>query len=261
MESYYEAHSDKHTYSIAWIQKEERMPPHFHNALEFVGVAVGCLDVMVDGRKRTIGEGEIMIAGSMSPHSIQSLCPGKYYCVQLPRDLAVEWNSLLADKTFSDISIRDSHGMLALMDIAVQARESGLFEKYSEAWATELRLIISALTGMVIGSTGLVPRHSMTDLTARAVELIDRRYHGKLRLSDISRELLCSSQALSLQFRDVMGININDYINTLRVNEFRRLLNDKDVSLEEAVERAGFQSMRTAYRCYKAVYGSTPRSK
>ena len=39
------------------------------------------------------------------------------------------------------------------------------------------------------------------------------------------------------QFRDVMGININDYINTLRVNEFRRLLNDKDVSLEEAVER------------------------
>ena len=63
------------------------------------------------------------------------------------------------------------------------------------------------------------------------------------------------------QFRDVMGININDYINTLRVNEFRRLLNDKDVSLEEAVERAGFQSMRTAYRCYKAVYGSTPRSK
>ena len=61
--------------------------------------------------------------------------------------------------------------------------------------------------------------------------------------------------------RDVMGININDYINTLRVNEFRRLLNDKDVSLEEAVERAGFQSMRTAYRCYKAVYGSTPRSK
>ena len=63
------------------------------------------------------------------------------------------------------------------------------------------------------------------------------------------------------QFRDVMGISINDYINTLRVNEFRRLLNDKDVSLEEAVERAGFQSMRTAYRCYKAVYGSTPRSK
>ena len=45
-----------------------------------------------------------------------------------------------------------------------------------------------------------------------------------------------------------MGISINDYINTLRVNEFRRLLNDKEVSLEEAVERAGFQSMRTAYR-------------
>lgn len=65
MESYYAAHNDKHTYSIAWIQKEERVPPHFHNALEFVGVAVGCIDVMVDGRKRTIGEGEIMIAGSM----------------------------------------------------------------------------------------------------------------------------------------------------------------------------------------------------
>ena len=261
MESFYEAFNDKHTYPTAWIQDKEKMPPHFHNALEFVGVAEGCLDVMVDGRKRTIGAGEIMIAGSMSPHSIQSRCNGKYYCVQLPRDLAFEWNPLLADKTFSDISIKDDHGMLGLMDIAVNVSKSGLFEKFSEEWATELRLIISALTGLVRKSTGLVPRHSMTDLTARAVELIDRRYHEKLRLSDISRELLCSSQVLSLQFRDVMGISINDYINTLRVNEFRRLLNDREVSLEEAVERAGFQSMRTAYRCYKAVYASTPRSK
>lgn len=261
MESYYEAHNDKHTYPTVWIQDRETTPPHFHNALEFVGVAEGCLDVMVNGRAKTLQAGEIMIAGSMSPHSINSRCNGKYYCVQLPRDLAYEWNPLLADKTFADISIKDEYGIFTLMDIAERVSKSGLFEKFSDDWATELRLIVSAITGIVIKCSELVPRRLMTDLVARAVELIDLRFREKLRLSDIAKELFCSSQVLSLQFRDVMGISINDYINSLRVNEFRRLLNENEGSLEEAVERAGFQSVRTAYRCYKAVYATTPRSK
>lgn len=261
MERYYEAKTDKRTFTSAWIQKIEGSPLHFHNALEFVGVADGCLDVMVDGKSQTLHEGQIMIAGSMSPHSLYSRYPGKYYCVQLPRDLAVEWNSLLADKTFANISVNDEYGILDLMDIAVRLNESGLFEAQSEMWATELRLIISALTGIIIRCSELVPKQQMTDLVARAVELIDQRFHEKLRLSDISRELLCSSQTLSEQFRKVMGMSIAVYTNLLRVSEFKRLSDRGKMNIEQAAAEAGFQSIRTAYRYFNAVYGVPPRSK
>lgn len=261
MESYYESYNDKHTYPKAWIQEKENMPPHFHNALEFVGVAGGCLDVMVDGKGMTLMAGQIMIAGSMSTHSLYSKYPGKYYCVQLPRDLATEWNSLLTDKTFSNIFINDEHGILELMDIAVRLSDSGLFEKKSEMCATELRLIISALTGIIIRCSDLVPKQQMTDLVARAVELINLRFHEKIRLSDISKELLCSSQVLSEQFRKVMGMSIAVYTNLLRVSEFKQLSDCGKMNIEQAAAEAGFQSIRTAYRYFKTVYGISPRSK
>lgn len=260
MDSFYEAFNDKNNTPSAWVQSEERMPPHFHNSLEFVGVAEGSMDIMVDGHNETLQKGQIMVAASLSSHSIYSNTPdGKYYCVQIPRDSVAEWNNLLDKSTFENISITDSFGILELMALMVNIYQSGLFEENSEAKASELRLLGSALTGLIIQCSRLVPRRKMTNIIARTVELINLRYREKLRLSDIADELLCSSQVLSLQFREVMGMSVTDYTNSLRVSELKRILTeDPEANLEEASERAGFQSIRTAYRCFEAAFGSTP---
>lgn len=260
MDSYYRASDDIKNVPFAWIQIKEEMPPHFHTALEFIGVAEGSADIMVDGRNATLQKGQVMVAASFSSHSIYSnVSVGKYYCVHIPRTATSEWNSLLDSKTFADISITDSCGIIELIAIMERICTTELFEKGSPAQVSELRLLGSALTGLVISCSELVQRRQMTNLVAKAIELINLRYHDMLRLSDIAKELLCSSQVLSLQFREAIGMSVTDYTNSLRVSELKRILNENpEIKLEAAAERAGFKSIRTAYRCFEETFGSTP---
>lgn len=258
--SFYEAFNDKNKHPTAWYQSKEAMPPHYHNSLEFVAVLDGSADIMVNGQRATLLPGQIMIAASLAPHSIYSIgTGGRFLCVLLPRESIGEWNDRLENSTFANIYIDDSYGVIELMMLMERIMKNIIFGDDTRAFISEMRLIGSAVAGLVIKCSTLVNRRSMSNTVAAAVELINLKYREKLRLSDVSNELLCNSQVLSLQFRETMGMSVNDYINSLRAYEFKRILTEeKSLNLDEAAYRAGFQSMRSAYRCFERFFGSTP---
>lgn len=244
----------------AWYQSEEAMPPHYHNSLEFVAVIDGSADIMVSGQRAVLKPGQIMVAASLTPHSIHSIgTGGKFLCVLLPRESIGEWNDKLENLTFANTHIDDRYGVIELMMLMERIMKDMIFGDDTGAFISEMRLLGSAVAGLVIKCSTLVNRRSMSNTVAAAVELINLKYREKLILSDISNELLCNSQVLSLQFRETMGMSVNDYINSLRAYELKRILTEeKSLNLDEAAYRAGFQSMRSVYRCFEMFFGTTP---
>ncbi|MBQ8510243.1 MAG: helix-turn-helix transcriptional regulator [Clostridia bacterium] len=265
MDSYYEAKQDNIMELGAWTEKLINIPPHFHNCLEFIYVAEGVMDAVIDNRACVIPQGYMTMISSFTVHAMKSRVRGINYVVQIPRSSLPEWDIMLDNQTFAETSLKDdeNQSLLSIFRLMYDLNcQNGIFNGLYptlEERDTQLRLLGASLVSIVIRRCPLVPRQCMTNLIADAVSYIQQNFRRKLLLSDISRALYCNSQQLSTYFRQVMHISINDYITSLRTMEVNRLLNaHPELKLEEIAERSGFQSMRSMLRAFRDRYSCTP---
>lgn len=84
---------------------------------------------------------------------------------------------------------------------------------------------------------------------------------SELSLETISSELNVSKGHLSRLINSGLGMNFNDYVNTLRVNEAKIQLNQITVCKDKIWSiglKSGFNSKSTFYASFKKMTGLTP---
>lgn len=79
-----------------------------------------------------------------------------------------------------------------------------------------------------------------------------------LNVSAIGEKFNMTSQYLSKIFKDVKGIWILDYINSLRIEKSKQLLENSDLNIEKIAESSGFTNVVTFIRVFKKFEGITP---
>lgn len=80
-----------------------------------------------------------------------------------------------------------------------------------------------------------------------------------LRLTDLQRVFPISRSYLSQLFNRELGCSFSDYVNSLRIEESKRLLEtEPDTSIQEIAERSGFHSISTFRRAFVKHTGSMP---
>lgn len=67
-----------------------------------------------------------------------------------------------------------------------------------------------------------------------------------------------SSSYLCRVFKEETGVNINTYINNLRMAKAVRLLEDKNYYIKEVAISVGFDDQLYFSRLFKKYYGVTP---
>lgn len=83
----------------------------------------------------------------------------------------------------------------------------------------------------------------------------------KLKISDLSAKLGCTTTELSQILNVRLGVNFADFVNVYRVNQVKHLLNSENLSkytLKALSEKSGFNSKSTFYRVFKKVTGNSP---
>ncbi|RMH39923.1 MAG: AraC family transcriptional regulator, partial [Alphaproteobacteria bacterium] len=89
-----------------------------------------------------------------------------------------------------------------------------------------------------------------------------RRMHDNpgadLDLSELATVAGMSRTAFAVRFREVLGIPPNAYLTEWRLLVARNLLTDTDLTLEEIVERVGYDSPSGFSRAFKRRYGISP---
>ena len=111
------------------------------------------------------------------------------------------------------------------------------------------------------------PRESV-DIKARAekwrAQLVSEEWwrDQELRLASLSRKLGTNTSDLSRAINEGLGMNFNELINRLRVDEVKRVLTTatatNEQSLLDVAFAAGFSSKASFNRCFKLYTGETP---
>lgn len=94
----------------------------------------------------------------------------------------------------------------------------------------------------------------MTDIK----NYIDLHYAEDLSLNELSRLFYLQPNTISKNFGKVFGRNVNNYINSVRVTNAVRYLEEVEVSITELADIVGFSSVNTFLRQFRDKMGISP---
>lgn len=90
-------------------------------------------------------------------------------------------------------------------------------------------------------------------------EYIDANYHLTLTLELLSEQFFINKTYLSEIFKEQYGVNIKDYICSVRITEAKKMLRFTDKTTEEIAEAIGVNGAAYFSRMFKRVEGVSPK--
>ncbi|MCX7773189.1 MAG: response regulator [Clostridia bacterium] len=95
-------------------------------------------------------------------------------------------------------------------------------------------------------------------IVKKAVEYIRENYKEPLTLNDVAAHVYVSPSYVSRMFGRELGKNFVDYLNEVRIEKAKELLNDIRYKTYEIADRVGIQDARYFSRLFKKYTGLTP---
>lgn len=97
------------------------------------------------------------------------------------------------------------------------------------------------------------------NIAQRADELVLSEYRNpSINVNYIAERLGVSANYLSAKYKSIRGIALLDYINMIRIERAKDILEHSDEKLEEISKSVGFTSVRTFTRVFSNLMGTTP---
>lgn len=111
----------------------------------------------------------------------------------------------------------------------------------------------------LIQSVGRATGWNFTDNASvnEIANYIRKHYAERISLTGISEEFYLTQSHIARLFKKHMGESVINYLNRIRVENAKRLLED-GVSVKEAAEQVGYDSLNNFYKHFKRYTGTTP---
>ena len=122
-------------------------------------------------------------------------------------------------------------------------------------------LIASLLIDLYRAHPEAFPRRSDSNSTVavlHAQRYITDHYKQKITLAQIADQNFISRHALSLAFKNILGISFKDYLISFRITESKKLLITTDLSVEAVAEQVGYGNVNNFVQIFKSREGATP---
>lgn len=97
-----------------------------------------------------------------------------------------------------------------------------------------------------------------TELTRKAIEFIRHNYAKDISLNQAAEHIGSNSSYLSRIFKDDCGMGFVEYVNHVRVQQAKYLMESTDIKLKEIVRLAGFNNYTYFFKVFKMIVGVTP---
>ena len=94
----------------------------------------------------------------------------------------------------------------------------------------------------------------------KIISYINKNFDKDITLESISKEFETSANYLGKQFKNLLGITFNDYINRVRMRFACNLISSTDMSMKEIAHAAGYSSTEYFYSIFKKTTGVTPKT-
>ena len=121
--------------------------------------------------------------------------------------------------------------------------------------------MIDLLLGMFIEELTVIkkktPETGDYGIVSKIVEYISLNFANELSIEKVAEDLNYNKYYISKVFNNIMKISFRDYLNLIRLADFRANFH-KDRSIEQQIAECGFTSRQTFYRAFRKQYGTTP---
>ncbi len=148
-------------------------------------------------------------------------------------------------------------GELPLIDI------HGISEKYAVQIerTTSIHHLSDLIVKMRFEYCNAVRKMSLKDfnyLTKKVITYIRKNLDGDLRLETISNAINVNPTMLSREFKKDMKHNLNEYINSQRINEAIYIIENSKISITDLAYMVGFNDLNYFTKVFKKYTGVTP---
>lgn len=234
-------------------------PLHAQPELEIIYITHGESDIRIDGTLYTVRAGDFVVIFPNQMHEyVQDRDLVSVFLVASAEYLGEKTETLSGLQPVSPIL----HGVGTDADFIKPLLDAYRIRCCGETPHSPhiIRGYLQAMFGLLLNRLDTVPVDSASGSVAlRAVEYCTAHYREPLTLAVLEKALYVNRYYLSHIFSEQLHVRFCDYINALRVDEVKRLLESTDISLTELSLAAGFGSLRTFNRVFKAHTGITPR--
>lgn len=218
-------------------------PLHIHRSFEFIGQIEGSTEVIIDGERYILSEGDAVLIFPFQTHSFAHVEKGRLTRCIFATNLVSEFSGKNGDKLPFNNKFRCIIQGAAPVDSIYHKKAlayfiCGEFDRDAE---------------YISGNKGLD-----SDCLLKLLTYADRHYKTPCLLRDAAAEIGYDYAYLSKFFKRRVGISFRKYVNLLRLNESRRLLSATEKTISQIGEESGFRSLRAFDREFFTEYGITP---
>ncbi|NNG41009.1 helix-turn-helix domain-containing protein [Flexivirga sp. ID2601S] len=164
---------------------------------------------------------------------------------------------VLPDKLYVDDGVITGAGSTAGIDLCLYLirQDHGI----SAANAVARRLVVSAYRdGGQAQFAGPEPLHSDADWLANLSAWVHDRIEVSIGVKDLARAAGMSTRTLNRRFENEVGASPGRWLNGLRTDHARRLLESTAIPVDVISARCGYASATTFRAAFRRVVGSSP---
>lgn len=237
--------------------------PHCHPDYELTVVIDGVHEVALRDESLHLGPGELLLLRPDEVHTRRLVTPGKYIMVAFPAQEFELTVNFLGDDASGRLLLQESPPMALLSQpqidlFTLQVERLNLFCTTNPKYAlTELRALLVMLCTYYWKTSdsdmsGNAPWLTKLMLEMKKTDNMRRGLPAMLELVPYTHEYLCR------EFKRMIGCTPTEYINSIRLNHARKLLDDPNNSILDACYSAGYDSVSYFYHLFRAKFGTTP---
>ena len=246
---------------------------HWHDHIEFNYLWSGQLTYLINGRRFTLGAGEMCLFWAATPHQVVS--------VEDNHRLSCAYMTL---PVFLDLPLAPTFRKGVLQgDVyycpAIDEGDRYMFARWTRDWAEadtikrtiledEVRLRVRRLSWSPHArcASGSADRTASSGTAQRSITrveqmlaLIHDHFDQSLKISDVVAASGLHPSNANAAFRKVLGITIGEYMRRHRLRHAMRLLVESDLDIAEVAYECGYASTTRLYDAFQKRLGKTPR--
>ncbi len=234
--------------------QNDKGPFHFHSSIELYFIDEGEMEVFVNDKKTVLEAGQMSVSLSFCPHGYKTQNFSRSAVLIIPTYLCTEFINYIKDKK-------------VLLPFILQKDKVAQIRSYSrKIIKNDINPIkrqgyLQLLLGTVLDCLTFESYDSCqtNDLTSNLLVYINENIKNNISLKCISTHFGYSESYISKNFKNQLGIGVNQYINLLKLKTALQLMSEEKHNITYCAFESGFSSMRTFYRVFSENFNCTPK--
>ncbi len=239
---------------IAFISKGfHAYPPLFHPHCEFVYVVSGELFVTIDGNEKRIGAGQGALVFPYVTHSYMKAADTDFAVMLFDPKITYYERLFLTSKPKCPF-ISDISRLFPMIE-----RVCCLVKNENKEVSKGARGYLNGIIAEILSLITLEKSDAVeTDISKKILEYCSEHFTENISIKSVSKALFISQSYVSKIFSNKLCYGFREYINLLRINRAKKLLESTDEKVLDIMLDVGFDNQSSFNRVFMDIVGESP---